>query len=263
MYIFLGTNSARTYQSSFFKSVHTVSYRTLLLTTSSVHAKYRNKVTLGPNLVHIRIGPRPNFGDSFVHFNKYISRDTPPSLSGRVHIVRIQDFRCIYGQNQSLLMYKYVKSCIFFASSRTSAVIHSLWCDPFPEGDLDQLRRLTRLRQLLARRKSPASRSSVSNIRWSVNCRWYSRPSVNSRSSRIHSSRHSRNVARVSNPICVSTSPSSELTRRAPRRCHLRVDLWVQKGADLWRLTSRKKVGGQLASGLYWFFTYSADYPEK
>ena len=45
-------------------------YRTLLSTTSSVPAKYRNRVTLGPNLVRIRIGPRPNFGGSFVHINK-------------------------------------------------------------------------------------------------------------------------------------------------------------------------------------------------
>ena len=45
-------------------------YRTLLLTTSSVPAKYQTRVTLGPNLVHICIGPRPNFGGSFVHINK-------------------------------------------------------------------------------------------------------------------------------------------------------------------------------------------------
>ena len=50
--------------------IHPHRYRTSLPTTSSVHAKYRTRVTLGPNLVYIRIGPRPYFGGSFVHINK-------------------------------------------------------------------------------------------------------------------------------------------------------------------------------------------------
>ena len=32
--------------------------------------KYRTRATLGPNLVHIRIGPEPNLLGSFVHINK-------------------------------------------------------------------------------------------------------------------------------------------------------------------------------------------------
>jgi hypothetical protein len=134
------------------------------------------------------------------------------------------------------------------------------------DGDLDELRRLSRLRQFFARRKSTApSRSRISSIRLSVNCRWYSRPSARSRSSRMRSSRRSWNVERLSNLASVTTSPSSESLPSSPSSAASSLplaasvapscassmssargtkDLWDQMSVVLPHLTSRKKIGG-------------------